>query len=765
MSEMTPTPEFEEEVRAAVATPIAREEFIKSLHSRIVHQAETNPRLTRPVYLQPAWVIVFIITALLIGILAIGPQRVIAAVQGLFGYIPGIGFVDQGTSIRVLAEPVTVTRDEISITVTSATLAGDKTHIEYRIFGVPGSAYPNREDVIGCTTPEYLRLPDGRLLTRKDNDFEPIPTEIDAATFVIPCIFNTLPGKTPENWELPLHFIPAPPDFTVMLVTVLSPPPSISQTPGKMELPENASSAPESTVVNTPAVVVSNVVTVSKVIETSDGYILVGLFQPQGGSRELVQQTGALEIRDATGKIVPYTIPQDIQLGVGNPDQGVYSWVVQFKGAGLAYPLTISFPSVNIIHADPTATAEFTIDVGENPQPGQEWTPNTEIQLAGHTLKLEWIDVDSRNGYSLMFHGDPKVYNADLQIIGYTPSGWGGSGLTGGEFNVGLNFAQLPSGVLKVKLSNLATLGDPINWKGYWSPEKPRTDLPINPTLKPGLCLTSDNLTQIKLITSPSTNGKILVYEKLEDTGTWGLVIYSLDGSQRQIVVSNGNWGSLSPDGSKVAYSASDNEIHLVDVNFMTEQVIQNASGFNIQWSPDGTKLAYIGMGNGAVDSAFIANTDDSLVQQLSSLSYETIIGWSPEGAQLYFAAPYTGGAAWKVYSYDIASGSAQERFTIENGTPMFLNPKLSTDGNWIAYRGKDNSSLYLVHPDGSDMHLVLDNVGVVGIEWSSAGWLGVSLSDPSSTESTIVLVKPDNCEGYKLPFTVNGDLEGLFIP
>jgi hypothetical protein len=70
-----------------------------------------------------------------------------------------------------------------------------------------------------------------------------------------------------------------------------------------------------------------------------------------------------------------------------------------------------------------------------------------------------------------------------------------------------------------------------------------------------------------------------------------------------------------------------------------------------------------------------------------------------------------------------------------------------------------------LVHPDGSDMHLVLDNIGVVGIEWSNTGWLGVSLSDQNSTTSTIVLIKPDNCEGYKVPFTVQGDLEGLFIP
>jgi len=138
---------------------------------------------------------------------------------------------------------------------------------------------------------------------------------------------------------------------------------------------------------------------------------------------------------------------------------------------------------------------------------------------------------------------------------------------------------------------------------------------------------------------------------------------------------------------------------------------------------------------------------------------------WSPEKQQLNFAAPFAGGAAWKVYSYDITSGSAQERFTIENGTPKFFNPKLSPDGNWIAYRGRDNRSLYLVHLDGSDMHLVLDNVGAVGIEWNRSGWLGVNLRKVNSDESVMVIVNPDGCEAYLLPTALHGDLQGLYIP
>jgi WD40 repeat protein len=756
MSDMTPNSQFEEEIRAAVAAPLAREEFIKSLHGRIVQQAAAQPKLNRPILFRPAWIAACVLALLIFSILVVGPQRVLAAMRGLFGYIPGVGIVDQSAPFRVLAEPVSVTRDGISITVTSALLTGEKTHIEYRIFGVPGSAYPNREDMMGCTTPEYLRLPDGSRIDRIDNDYGPIPTGIDAATFVMPCIFNTLPGKTPENWELPLRFVPAPPDLTVMPVIDLSPSPQASPTPETTALPEAVGATPTSPV--------NNQITIIKEIETGDGYILVGQFPFQGLPREQVTN-GEAEIRDASGKKVAFTAPQDIgPNALGLDPNGPY-WFMQFKATGLAYPLNFKFSGAAIQQADPNATVQFTFDAGSNPQPGQEWTPNQDIQLAGHTLKLSTIRADSRSGYNFSFQGDPKVISADIQIDGFTPTGHGwGRGLNAGGFDTSLSFTRFPTGVLTVTLSNLTVAGETLTWQGQWSPSTPRTDLPTNQTPIPGLCLAADSLTRLQPAPPALSNGKALVYEKL-DTGKWGLVLYALDGSQKQVVVTNGNWGALSPDGSKVVYSALDNGIHLVDVNTMTEQVIQNASGFDIQWSPDGTQIAYIGMGNGAVNSAFIAKVDGSMVHQVSNLSYETIVGWSPDGGQLYFAAPFTGGAAWKVYSYDIASGSAQERFTIENGTPKFLNPKLSPDGNWIAYRGKDNSSLYLVHPDGSDMHLVLDNVGAAGIEWSRSGWLGVSISNPNSTESTFVLLKPDACEAYLLPATQQGQLEGLFIP
>jgi len=755
MSEFNLNSEFEKNVSQSFGVPTVRPEFVNQVYAELMQQADEKSRKSyRFLGLRPAWAVASaILGILIIGIFVIGPQRVYASVMKLFGYIPGVGIVNQSSPIRVLAEPVSITHDGINITVTSATLTGDRTQIEYRIFGVPQSAYPDREDVIGCYPQEYLRLADGTQLTSVNYGYQPVPADINEAVFVIPCIPNTLPGRAPDNWEFPLQFVPAPADMVVMPVTELLPSPQV-------EISQNVPAADEAVSPDDHAVMVS------KVVETTDGYILVGSFKPQVQSGETFQQIGALEIQDASGKDIAYTYPLDVNELI-NEEPNSSGWGAQIKAAGLDYPLTISFSGVELYPADPNATAEFSFDAGTNPQPGQIWELNQEIQLAGQTLKLVSITADSQGGYSFGFQVDQKVYSVGVQIVGYTPTGGGGGGginLTGdiNKFSVSMSYEGLPSGLLTVALSNLTMIGDSITWEGQWSPETIRTDLAADPQLPAQVCLTPDSLAQLLPAPAALTNGKVLLYEKLE-TGIWGLVIHELDGSQKQIVAQQGTWGALSPDGSQVAYPAPDDHHHIVDLVLQTEQVLPGLSGYDLHWSPDGKQIAYLGIGAGSVNSVNVINVDSHEVMQISTLSQQTIIGWSPDGL-LYFAAPYTGNAAWKVFAYDFNSGSQHELFTIENGTPKFLNPKLSADGKWIAYRGLDNSSVYLVHPDGSDMHLILDNVSAVGIEWSRQDWLGISLRKPNSNQSTIALINPDSCEAYVLPIVSEGDLQGLFI-
>ncbi len=82
-----------------------------------------------------------------------------------------------------------------------------------------------------------------------------------------------------------------------------------------------------------------------------------------------------------------------------------------------------------------------------------------------------------------------------------------------------------------------------------------------------------------------------------------------------------------------------------------------------------------------------------------------------------------------------------------------------------MAYRGRDNSSLYVMRKDGSAMHIVMDQpaLAISGVQWSASGWLGVSLMNAEGVQRTLVIVKPESCQAYLL--RAQGDLEGLWIP
>lgn len=93
--------------------------------------------------------------------------------------------------------------------------------------------------------------------------------------------------------------------------------------------------------------------------------------------------------------------------------------------------------------------------------------------------------------------------------------------------------------------------------------------------------------------------------------------------------------------------------------------------------------------------------------------------------------------------------------------------PRISPNGNWIAYRAKDNSSLYIKPMDGSSARLVLDNPAnaINGIAWSqNSQILAVSLITSDFPEGQVVLLNPDNCSAYRLP-NVMGIVEGVFLP
>ncbi|NMC78536.1 MAG: hypothetical protein GYA59_04165 [Chloroflexi bacterium] len=766
MASTTASQSFEEKLYQANRMP-PRPEFLASLRARLVEQPPRPLSLRerlRVAFLKPGWGMALVVIFLLLAaLLAIGPQRALAAFRQLFGYIPGVGLVDTRAPIRVLAEPVSQTRQGITLSVTSAVLTGDRTHIDYRLFGVPRSAYPDREDVHGCFQQEYLRLPDGTQLPLQNRDFPPLPAETNEAVLVISCISNTLPGKAPENWQLSLRFVPAPPDLTV--VPVIESLPSPTPSPA-------ASAAPSTTHTPTPPV---NPLVITKVLDIGDKFVLMGEFR-YNAAQDASLPAGSwwalqrISIAGADGREVPQSYSNDFELPTPSQPNSE-AWLYQLD-KNFVPPVTITYAGELISPVGAKEQASFEFDAGQNPQDGANWNVNKDFHLGGYNIRLLSVESSSR-GYVFHFKADPGASANAIQvsIVGYTPNcgGGGGGDQFPEEFDANVCYAgmpggpEFPHGSLEIVLSFQALRRQSQSFQVQWSPDAAQTGPFATSTPQPGVCLDSASLAQLGPAPAALSGGKALFYEPLPGGDPWGLVLYNLDGSQKRVLAADASWGALSPDGRQVAYPAADG-IHLIDLATQDERVLRGANGFDLHWSPDSQQIAYIGSSSTGANNLFIVNAAGGPARQVSEWSYEAVVGWSPDGSQLYFVAPYTGGAAWKVYAFDLASGVEQERFTIENGTPKFLNARLSPDGNWITYRGRDNSSLYLVRTDGSDRHPVLGNIGVVGVAWSQLGWLGASLGASNSEEATVVLIQPDGCEVYRLP-ALHGELQGLWTP
>lgn len=445
------SPDFEERVRQSFGAPDVSPEFVDHVYGDLMRLATSKPGKSRSsIRLRPAWAISLVILCLIfIGTLVIGPQRVFAAVGRLFGYIPGVGIVKDDESFRVLAEPVSITREGITLTVTDALLTSEKTVILYTLENIPWTALSNEENVVGCSGTAELHLPDGVIHQIKEGGgsmtqmrfvYPAIPPDVNDLKFVLPCIMNTLPGLAPENWILPLHFIPAPPDMKILPVV------EIEVTP---------------TALTNPPVAPEEPLSITKVLEIGDNYVIFGEFNPEKAKdastpAAVWQLIDAITFTDGDGEEIYFTYPYS-DIGLPEPSQpNAEVFAFQFSKS-FTPPLAISYPGIFISKIGNVRNFEFEFDTGADPQPGQEWLINKDFTVDGYSVRLVSIIV-GRDGYSFNFdHTEPAnlftegahvIGPESVEISGYTAVGGGG----GGGF-LSLAYADLPKGKLNVVIT------------------------------------------------------------------------------------------------------------------------------------------------------------------------------------------------------------------------------------------------------------------------------------------------------------------------
>lgn len=495
---------------------IAREAVPDEINLLPRIEARLNERRTLMQTLRARPALILLILLLTLALLS----GVAYALGRSLGYIPGVGLVDQSVPLRMLPEPISLRRDDITLTVKQAVLAADKTVVLFTLEGdLQEEAFSHEEKVVGCDGMVYLRLPDGSTLNITDGGgtihesrfvFPPIPTNVNQVTFVMPCILGTLPGKAPENWELPLRFVPAPglPTAEVIDVPLTTPWPIYSSIqPSSSEMPKTDFQTPgvvsaekvvQVTASETPKVVESVVhdrptaqapetpetrsdtsaseqppLQLKQVIVTEEGYIFLLTFNdvPQANGSKISAFMSELMVTDANGERLFPSYANDID--IGEVAQGAdMAWAYYLPSKNLAWPLTFQVQTAQIAPVEGKAT--FTFDAGENPQPGQEWTLDQVIPFGGYSLKLVSVQFQG-NGYSFQFETASEVDTIALEIPGIAPIG-SGRGVDGqGHISTSLDFADpVPTGEINAVITALTLRRPGLVYSVSWQPDEIR---------------------------------------------------------------------------------------------------------------------------------------------------------------------------------------------------------------------------------------------------------------------------------------------------
>lgn len=703
---------------------------------------------------------------------------VVYAISKATGYVPEIGLIDQSVPLRVLAEPVSITRDEITITVTSALLSADKTAIFIKVENVPSSAYPTSESDGGCLGKVDLKLANGTMLEggflyggnwnifEQKLEYASIPSEINDAIVLIACIGGTIEGMLPTNWEIPIRFMPAPDNLTVMPVIDLKP-----------TLESNIDT--ETPLVDSQSLYGASL-KIDKYIPLEDGYYLIGHTEWTDERVANIAPGGwGLKAYDSLGNEVPIDpaiYDDDLIRESLQPNQ----WAYKIYGKNFNSPITLSIDQLNVEYLTPILTT-INLPVSElnfhSEYLGREWEIDVPINIFDISAKITNITYIQRGdlqGFGINIQTDENLRQIDFSFEeGLITEGLSGIsvGSLGNYYDAEtkkISSSILTNAPIKFPIVlGTTTIGINGIWKTTWNPPVDTTNSPF--VFVEQACL---DLFRWKEIESnqPSSfptglSGKILTMRSALSPEP-SLFVSNLDGGNEQGFVFG--HGSLSPDGTKLAYSDENGVFKIMDIETRNVYMptVPDGSILDAVWSPDGRNIAF----NVFADSRqiYVMDANGANVRQLvSENEMSFVLGWSGDSKQVLF------------YSIQRSNENTLKLIDIETNSVTDLwnmygdSASISPNNQWIAYvdkvNGRMGSGIYISRLDGSEKKLIaqLDYWVVLRPIWSPDGnWLGFSVLniDLSSSELSLGVINIHSCEAFSLQ-GINGYIKSWINP
>lgn len=690
--------------------------------------------------------------AVVIAILASVPA-VVQAVKNLLGFIPGVGVVEQGTSLRILKDAVETTIEGTKITVSQAVTDADHLRLFYQVENLPAADTATAQQSDICQRLPQLKLADGTLLDAqtisgnfwgsgysRQIEFAALPADEGSAVLVLPCLEGSLASGGISNVEILMSFVEAPTDLKVYPI---------------VELPTPTTDAKPK-----PAVSIADHVslTANKYIQTDGQLILMGNLSsdsPEFGLSLVEIQN--VHLVDSAGQNV--VISEDDTLPDPETDRSLQLMPFTYKTAG---PFAAGQASLVIdqMWIRRASDVSFSFGPGTEPKPGQTWMLNKTLEVDGHTITITDVSI-TPDGEGLMFDYQPTdgVANIALADLEHPMLGGGGGGS-----NTGFTYRDgFPTGVIKITLTSYDEL--------VTGPWKAVIDLPAfaegaAPTPLPEACLTQASWTEALNNSDrglpPELGGNLILMGILPPEYSYHVLSAELT-SNEPTDLGVGDNGSLSPDQKTLIYSTNDG-LMVRDVASGETHLVAGTSRRDrgALWSPDGGQIAFSrGPASGLIGAAgpyelMIMNADGSNQRKLLDDNGSNIAqAWIPDGKSLLFTSQQADGVL--VQSINIESGvvSLLTQINYQNA-----GVAISPDGKQIAYEAMlpgERYGVYVSNLDGSAARLIAnaDPIVVTVPQWSPDGkWLIMSVQDTSLSEymPTLVLVNVESCKIIPLP-------------
>jgi hypothetical protein len=405
--------EIEKALEAHFQAPQPDNAFLEALAGQLENEYDRKTQTTSTTQEVPQvksrrvnrWVMApaFMTILFVLLVLVIGPKQVIAQVQALLGYVPGVGFVDVN-DVRVLDAPVSQTKDDVTITIKQVLVNQEDTVVVFGIEGLP----PEDEILVdlGPVTMENedewleryqelwetdarILLPDGEVIDEQYFSGAPwdgyftfaatLPSNVLDFSLEFGHIPGIIQGKAPEGWR-----------FDVALKYVDSA--VFEELP--QALPLGIVSEPDPTF----GVSIELLDITQSLTETALRVQINGV--PEGWTEQGYSLDASL--RDDLGN--QYQVIYGPTRGEG--ENGIYLLTFQ-PVSPEATSLTLS--AVNLAFRVPLENQGILVDVGDSPEIGDVFSLDKTIELLGTWIHFSSVRIhDEQDPYS--YEDEPLVH-------------------------------------------------------------------------------------------------------------------------------------------------------------------------------------------------------------------------------------------------------------------------------------------------------------------------------------------------------------------